>query len=78
MYGVLHTIYLLSLLYYLLSLLQQHSEAGITVHSTEKTGALRIFAFLLWVCAQSCLSNPMDYRPPGSSVHGIAQTRILE
>ena len=22
--------------------------------------------------------NPMDYSPPGSSVHGILQTRILE
>ena len=32
------------------------------------------------VCAQSCpaLCNPMDYSPPGSSVHGIFQTRILE
>ena len=37
------------------------------------------------VCAralshQSCpsLCNPMDYSPPGSSVHGILQTRILE
>ena len=30
--------------------------------------------------AQSCptLCNPMDYRPPGSSVHGILQARILE
>ena len=30
--------------------------------------------------AQSCttLCNPMYYRPPGSSVHGIAQARILE
>ena len=30
--------------------------------------------------AQSCptLCNPMDHRPPGSSVHGILQTRILE
>ena len=29
---------------------------------------------------QSCLTlcNPMDYSPPGSSVHGISQTRILE
>ena len=29
---------------------------------------------------QSCLtlSNPMDYFPPGSSVHGIFQARILE
>ena len=30
--------------------------------------------------AQSCptLSNPMDYSPPGSSVHGIFQARVLE
>ena len=30
--------------------------------------------------AQSCLtlSNPMDCSPPGSSVHGIFQARILE
>ena len=29
---------------------------------------------------QSCLAhgNPMDYGPPGSSVHGILQARILE
>ena len=32
------------------------------------------------VCAQSCptLYNPMDCSPPGSSVHGILQARILE
>ena len=32
------------------------------------------------VCAQSCptLCNPMDCNPPGSSVHGIFQARILE
>ena len=30
--------------------------------------------------AQSCptLSNPMDCSPPGSSVHGIFQARVLE
>ena len=30
--------------------------------------------------AQSCLtlSNPMDCSPPGSSIHGILQTRVLE
>ena len=30
--------------------------------------------------AQSCLtlSNPMDYSPPGSSIHGILQARVLE
>ena len=28
---------------------------------------------------QSCpaFCNPMDYRPPGSSVHGILQAKIL-
>ena len=32
------------------------------------------------VCAQLCptLCDPMDYRLPGSSVHGILQARILE
>ena len=28
------------------------------------------------VCPTLC--NPMDHRPPGSSVHGILQARILE
>ena len=30
--------------------------------------------------AQSCptLSDPMDCSPPGSSVHGISQARVLE
>ena len=30
--------------------------------------------------AQSCLTlcDPMDYSPPGSSVHGILQARVLE
>ena len=32
------------------------------------------------VCAQSCqtLCDPMDWSPPGSSVHGISLARILE
>ena len=32
------------------------------------------------LCAQSCvtLCEPMDCSPPGSSVHGISQARILE
>ena len=32
------------------------------------------------MCAQSCptLCDPMDCSPPGSSVHGTLQTRILE
>ena len=33
-----------------------------------------------WVCAQSCwnLCDSMDFSPPGSSVHGIFQARMLE
>ena len=48
---------------------------------------LFLFAFLLLICLaclrakslQSCLTlcNPMDCSPPGSSVHGILQARIL-
>ena len=32
------------------------------------------------IVAQSCLTlcDPMDCSPPGSSVHGISQARILE
>ena len=35
---------------------------------------------LLYLCAQSCLTlcDPMDYSPPGFSVCGIFQARILE
>ena len=29
-----------------------------------------------WSCPALC--NPVDYGPPGSSVHGLLQTRILE
>ena len=45
---------------------------------------VRMFLVSLWcVCvlvAQSCLTlcDPMDCSPPGSSVHGIFQARILE
>ena len=52
------------------------------LHSTAKTIHLQPE----WGCvtevlvAQSCpaLCNPMDRSPPGSSVHGIPQARILE
>ena len=35
-----------------------------------------VLAELLQLCLTLC--DPMDYNPPGSSVHGILQTRILE
>ena len=30
------------------------------------------------LATQSCLCDPMDYNPPGSSVHGILQAEKLE
>ena len=38
------------------------------------------FVNLMCLCAQSCLTlgDPLDCSPPGSSVHGILQARILE
>ena len=34
----------------------------------------------MYIHTQSCLTlcDPMNYSPPGSSVHGILQARILE
>ena len=50
-------------------------------HSESVWG--KSFCWLLLItcmCAQSCLTlcNPMDCGPPGSSIHGILQARILE
>ena len=47
-----------------------------SMDSENETG-LSIAQLLL---SQSCptLCNPMDYSPPGSSVHGVLQARILE
>ena len=54
----------------------------------NKAGGMMLSDFILYykvggggsLVAQLCptLCNPMDWSPPGSSVHGILQTRILE
>ena len=49
----------------------------------KKTTFLKIILYLCvcaYLVAQSCptLCDPMDCSPPGSSVHGILQARILE
>ena len=41
-----------------------------------KPGPTHVHAKLLQSCPSLC--NPVDCRPPGSSVHGILQARILE
>ena len=61
-------------------------EQGMAIHSsilawripwTEELGGLHFVCVLV---PQSCptLCGPMDGSPPGSSVHGILQARILE
>ena len=37
---------------------------------------LKVKVLVTWLCPTLC--DPMDYSPPGSSVHGILQARILE
>ena len=54
------------------------SQDGAGVHLTRSS---RVFAKqMVCVCAQLCptLCDPTDCSPPGSSVHGILQERILE
>ena len=51
-------------------------------HNTIHRQYCRALCVCVCVCGvtQSCLTlcDPMDYSPPGSSAHGIFQTRILE
>ena len=55
------------------------------VPRTDRRLPLRVCVCVLCVCVcvlvtQSCLTlcDPTDYSPPGSSVHGILQARMLE
>ena len=53
------------------------------VYFVYEISLLEFFCYILCVCvlaAQSCptLRDPMHFSPPGSSVHGILQARILE
>ena len=60
---------------------------GIFPHLILASGCLPVIFDFPWLVAsggglvtQSCLTlcNPMDCKPPSSSVDGISQTRILE
>ena len=58
----------------------------VSIHLSIQSVSLSIFhvynvsSICIYVCAQSCLThfNHVNYSPPGSSVHGISQARILE
>ena len=48
--------------------------------SSCRVTVLSYVIYVWWSVAQSCLTlcSPMDSSPPGSSVHGVFQARILE
>ena len=50
------------------------------LHCSPETITTLLISHVLCLVAQSCptLWDPMDCSPPGSSVHGISQARILE
>ena len=49
-------------------------------HNTHTQSGIAFVVVVVVLVAQSCstLCDPMDCSPPGSSVHGILQARILE
>ena len=51
-------------------------DLEIKVHTSAGYGSSNVRAKSLQSCPALC--NPMDCSPPGSSVHGILQARILE
>ena len=48
----------------------------VQLRSLSDQVCVRMHAQLLQLCLTLC--NPMDCNPPGFSVHGISQARILE
>ena len=62
----------------------QRPRAGAGVWPEDLKGGLAPLSTVLWADFQSVslsrvqLCDPMDCGPPGSSVHGILQARILE
>ena len=54
---------------------------GVAKSRTRLSGfTFTLICFVCMLSLQSCLTlcNPMDCSPPGSSVHGILQARVLE
>ena len=58
----------------------ENKDLNVFVFNANTYVLCRISAVLVCMCAQSCLTlcNPMDYSPPGSSVHGIFLAKTLE
>ena len=80
-----------SMLYFLAVTLETDKCVGLFTEKSQGQGQSNInggrigrevggICAVLCLVAQSCLTlcNPVDYSPPGSSVHGILQTRVLQ
>ena len=68
------------MLHSVISFLAHNSCAHVFWRQTSKL-TLSILGFIVAVQSLSCtrlFGDPMDHRPPGSSVHGISQARVLE
>ena len=66
-----------------LKLERTHSKCLVVIELNKKLGCIHTMEYCVCVHAkllQSCLTlcDPIDYSPPGSSVLGILQARILE
>ena len=70
---------LLSHFYYFIGALLHHcfiSTLFLKDKGLEIIATMCVRAMLIQLCPTLC--DPMDHSPPGSSVHGILQARILE
>ena len=60
--------------------LKKHQKTEKQLWKEEITSSEQLTQHSFVLVTESCLTlcDPMDCSPPGSSVHGILQTRILE
>ena len=66
---------------YKISLPTERSNMAVTENTTSKyaqTDQENVAALCLVAQSRPTLCDPMDSDPPGSSVHGISQARVLE
>ena len=81
-WGVLILCFIMAVPFCIHTHIHQCARIPVSPHSPLHLSSFYFFIFwqCVWLVAQSCptLCNPMECSPPGSSVHGILQARILE
>ena len=56
----------------------QKSPSGEAEGTTRPPLVSALPAWCVFLCVLSCFCTPMDCSPPGSSVYGVFQARILK